>query len=267
LGTTRGAVGAGNDHRPLIVIRTGMRGDDLAGIYGTMYYLKQLVRPEPCPTPYARALLERFRLAWIPLSAAWQGRRWSDATAAPCVADGLPHLWEKLAAVIDITSAACRELRVVRQHDGPALAGYADQLATLSERFTAGKYFYRATETQPAPGHRDAFAWRWQRFTPIVAVQPELFDSECHRSAAALGAELIRIELPASNTDFICNSIWRTDLAATTLEHVIGLQFGMLAMNRRSQPVRYPGHPPIAPGQALEINAVDDRSLRAARAG
>lgn len=267
LGTTQGPMATAHDRRPLILIRTGLRGDDLAGVYGTLFYLKQLVRPDPYETPYARALFGRFRVAWIPMLVPWQGRHWSDLPAGTSSLNQRPFDWDNVGAVIDITNSRLREVRVVREHDEPALAGYADQLAKLAKRFSAGRYFYRAGETRQSHGRRDSLSWRWEKFTPSVAVQPELFDSGFHRSAAAQGADLIRIELPDSNTDFTCNSIWRTDLAATMLEHVIGLQFGLLAMNRRAKPVRYPGYPPIAPGQALEVDAQDDRSLRAARAG
>ena len=267
VGTTQGPMASAHDRRPLILIRSGLRGDDLAGIYGTLLYLKHLVRPDPYETPYASALFGRFRVAWIPILATWQGRHWSDLSVAASASNQCPFNWENVGAVIDITNSRLRELRVVRELDQPGLAGYADQLAKLAKHFSAGRYFYRATETRQPHGRRDGLSWRWEKFTPSVAVQPELFDGEFHRSAAAQGADLIRIELPDSNSDFTCNSIWRTDLAATTLEHVIGLQFGLLAMNRRAESVRYPGYPPIAPGHALEVDAQDDRSLRAARAG
>jgi hypothetical protein len=75
----------------------------------------------------------------------------------------------------------------------------------------------------------------------------------------------MRIEIPGSIADFACNSIWRTDLAAVTLEHLIGLQYGLLAANRISTPVTFDGHRPLQPGEALFLPADSREPATAAK--
>ncbi len=116
-------------------------------------------------------------------------------------------------------------------------------------------------------GRPDDTAWRVERLIPSVVVDAGPFNSDLHRSAAQAGANLVRIEIPGSNANFICNSIWRTDLAATTLEHVIGVHYGVLAVNRGLGRVAYQQHAPLAPGQALNIPGGGKRDILAKRAG
>jgi hypothetical protein len=241
--------------RPAILIRTGLRGDDLAGVYGTLVYLKNLVRAEPYETPYARKLLSRFRLAWVPLCGPWQPRHWDASLAAQRIEATGQFEREAVAAVIDITESPTRDLRIVYERRDADHERQERLLKALARRFAAGRYFYQA----PAPGlamsRRDEMSWGFETLVPKVVVDPSPFCTELHRSAAAAGARLIRIEIPGANVNFVCNSIWRTDLAATTLEHVIGLQYGLVAMNRTATPVPFENRPPIRPGEAICIPA------------
>ena len=49
---------------------------------------------------------------------------------------------------------------------------------------------------------------------------------------------MIRLELPGPQADLTTGSIWRTDLAAGALEHLVGSLYGCLAMNRQRKAVR-----------------------------
>ena len=68
---------------------------------------------------------------------------------------------------------------------------------------------------------------------------------------------MIRLEIPSSDADYTAHSIQRTDLVATLLEQTIGLQFGLLAVNRSATPVTFNGFSPVAPGEALIIDQRD----------
>ena len=57
--------------------------------------------------------------------------------------------------------------------------------------------------------------------------------------------------------DLTAGSIWRTDLVVTTLEHVIGLQYGWLAVNRQREPVQVTPPQP-APGAEARILTIAD---------
>jgi len=59
--------------------------------------------------------------------------------------------------------------------------------------------------------------------------------------------------MPRADGDFAAESIQRTDVIATLLEHVIGLQFGLIAVNRKCTPGKLAGFDPILPGSALVV--------------
>lgn len=251
VGVREEMLGLPTTSRPVLLIRSGLRGDDVAGMYGCMAYLKQLVRSQPHSNPYARALLAAFRLAWVPLCAPYQPHY-----ASPAPGPDNPEItgaFERgsIAAVIDVTDAPRHALRVVYDREHAAYARHARLLPELAERFRAGRYFYRAVEEGQPTSRRDTAGWRRERLIPDVCVDADAFPTELHRCAADAGANLVRIELPGSVRDFVCHSIWRTDLAATTLEHVIGVHYGLLAVNRGSSRMIYDGHTPLNPGQGI----------------
>jgi hypothetical protein len=85
-------------------------------------------------------------------------------------------------------------------------------------------------------------------------VDPEAFHGDAHRDVMAAGGEVLRIEIPGNDADFCARSIQLTDLAATLLEQVIGLQYGLIAVNRQPTPAHFDGFPPVGPGEALIID-------------
>lgn len=243
--------------RPLILIRTGLRGDDMSGVYGALFYLKQLVRPEPFANPYAGELIGSFRLAWIPLSAAWQGRWWDERPAGDAVPVEAEFETGSVAALIDVTEGAGQGLRIAFARDDADSRRQMTVLPELSRRFGAEACVGRWVNTGGRIDRRVRAAGRETAIVPAMTVDSALFDSPLHRAAAAAGARLIRIELPGGNGSFVCNSVWRTNLAATTIEHVVGAQFGLLAVNRTESAVVFDGHRPIGRGEAMVLRAGD----------
>ncbi len=62
---------------------------------------------------------------------------------------------------------------------------------------------------------------------------------------------MFRIEVPAERAAFAANSIFRTDGVAIMLETLIGLQYGLVAVNRRCDTVKLPGYGTLEPGRAV----------------
>ncbi len=134
---------------------------------------------------------------------------------------------------------------------------WAELLPGLARRFCHGRFFYRCVPPGKPVHHRSGMHWRMQELEPLVVRDQGAFDSDLHRNAAAAGATLIRLEFPGPTADLTTSSIWRTDLVATTLEHVIGLQYGWLAMNRRTQPV-WVTPPKLGPGTEARVWKIRD---------
>ncbi len=251
--------------RPLVLIRTGLRGDDADGVYGTMLWLKNLVRPEPHVCPYGAELVSRFRLGWIPLCAEWheaQGwRRPPDDAQLSMDADFEP---ETLAAVIDVTSTPRQEVRVVVNNE-QARSRWGQHLPELARRLIHNRFYYRAVPASCPVADRSAADWRLQALEPVVVADDTgVFDTEFHRRAGAAGATLVRLEFPGPLADLTAGSIWRTDLVAQTLEHVVGLLYGWIAMNRRDRAVRIaaPAVSPAAEVRQFSAPASDPVSVR-----
>ena len=95
-----------------------------------------------------------------------------------------------------------------------------------------------------------------------VVVDAAAFENEFHQETLGRGGQVSRLEVPNSAADFSAQSIHHTDLTATLLEQVIGLQYGLIAVNRHRTAVRFDSFPPVAAGQALIVPA-DDPMLRA----
>ena len=73
----------------------------------------------------------------------------------------------------------------------------------------------------------------------------------------ATGGQSLRLEIPGSDANNTAHSIFRTDLAATLLEHVIGLRFGLLAVNRQNAPAQLERFAPVDSGHALVVERGD----------
>ncbi len=252
--------------RPVILIRTGLSGSDHAGIYGVAQYLKQLVRRPPFENPYAKTLVGKYRLVWSPLAAAYApfGTTLNDGPEGMATEGTFEH--GAIAAVIDVVDSPVQEFRVIYNTNGKSYDRHAGLLRGLAKAF-APKVVARCVANGSPLSRRDESAWRAIDFAPAVSVSADVFTAPLHASAAAAGATLIRIETPGLDGDFACNSIWRTDYVALTLEHVIGALYGVLAVNRKSSRVVFGQEPPLKPGEALMIDPRQLRSTSTKRVG
>ena len=88
-------------------------------------------------------------------------------------------------------------------------------------------------------------------------MEPAAFEDDAYRSVIGGGGQVLRLEVPGYDADFSAYSIPRTDVAATLLEQVIGLQYGLIAVNRSHVPVQFDACPPTEPGEALILSRHD----------
>jgi hypothetical protein len=243
--------------KPVILVRSGLTSGDLESVYGAFIWFKQFVRMEPYRCPYAHQLASQFRLAWIPCLAPWElreGWRRSDRLAhAPMTieTDG-----NTVATLIDIVSRPINRARVVFPKND-AFAHYATWLPRLAAAFPPGSPFAPRVGDDDSFLDRDRFSWARAPYHVQLAAVPEAFETGAPRDVLAAGGQAIRIEIPAHDADFTAYSIESTDLAATLLEHVIGLQYGLIAVNRQPAATHFDALPPVAPGEAVIIDRRD----------
>ena len=98
-----------------------------------------------------------------------------------------------------------------------------------------------------------------------IVSDKDSFTDRIHTDALASGAQVLRIEIPGDDADFAAQSIHRIDLTATLIEQVVGMQYGLIAVNRSTTPVPMDGFAPTQPGEALIIEP-DSEALKSTRA-
>lgn len=244
--------------KPLIVVRTCLHSGDVDGVYGAWLWFKQLVRMAPHECPYAADLCRRFRFAWLPTVAMWERKLgWRRSAESPLMPLELELDESRLGAVIDLTSAPVNRVRVVLPPRDALLDHYARWAPMLHAAFPSGGGLSLRPPAGNGFGDRDAYAW--SSVPPPVEVDADaaVLDDEFLAASAGAGASVVRVELPGSDYDFTARSIERTDLAATLLEQAIGLQLGLLAVNRTPQAVQFDGFPMVPPGGVLLADHAD----------
>ena len=241
--------------KPVILIRSGLRSGDVESVYGVLSWFRQLLRPGPNDCPYAHALCSRFRLAWVACAAAWESRDgWRRSDKPPQVSMFVEAEDAEVAALIDVQSRPAQRVRVVFARADAFFKNAAERLPRLFAAFSQGGCFAMTAAAGDPFGDRRRYAWRQVRFAPQVVADPKSFTDDAHRDVIAAGGCVVRIELPGCDADFAAHSILRTDLAVSLMEYVIGLQYGVMAMNRLSTTVQVEGFPPVSPGEALIVD-------------
>lgn len=254
--------------KPVLLIRSGLRDGDAEAVFGAMQWCKQLVRMEPHRCPFLQSLARRYQLAWEPLVAGWNrrpgcsgGRAWAadDAPWPESLQD------QPVAAVVDVVTRPDQQIRVVRASTcKPAFAERLEHwLPSLRTSFGSPPAVAHVGQPEQASTNRSGLAWRTIQYPLQVEVSDEGFCSPAHQHAAAHDADFVRIEVPGSDFDTAGLSIIRTDAAAVLLDLVVGLHYGLIAMNRTASPVTFNGWPPVASGEALIVEPGDAMLLEA----
>ncbi len=223
--------------RPVVLIRSGLGAADVDGIYGVLQWLKQMLRPAPFVSPYAKTLNSQMRIAWLPQSAplpTWGGWAPQPREQYPIEIDFEPG---SVAACIDLTTAARQAVTVRTQHNGRFYRRLRDALPPLAAQLIAGRHCYRANPAGASTTDHDDAAWRRDDLVVDVQCDAGAFDQPVHASADQAGAELVRIELPATGTAGEADSPWRTEWAMGLLELITGLLMGAVIVNRDALPL------------------------------
>lgn len=244
--------------KPVILVRSGVTSGDHESIYGAFVWFKQFVRMAPYLCPYAQPLAFQFRLAWVPCVAPFEPRDgWMRGSRPSTVPTTIEMEGGAVAALIDVVSRPISQPRVVFVKESESFRNCATWLPLLAAAFPPGPYFALLPDKSDARSDRDRFTWRRRPYDVQVAVDSAAPWTETHRQVLAAGGEVMRVEVPAYESDFVAYSIGSTDLTATLLEHVIGLQYGLIAVNRQPSTVRFGAVPPVRPGAALIVDRRD----------
>ncbi len=221
---------------PAILIRTGGAAWDWDGVYGTLLWIKSLLRPAPYSSRCVQTLLGSRRIAWTPLM---RPDRWGRLDAGHAEPDGTVADFDpgSVAAVIDIASTSVTQTRVVVPEPGGPYAKYEQALAALAAALLDGRHLYYAAGDGVAHAELNGCGFLPEPAGCAVVADAASFATDLHRAAQQAGAECLRLELPAEPHAGCAHSIRRTDRVALLLEWLVGLQIGLLAVNRDAEPV------------------------------
>ncbi len=237
--------------KPLILVRSGLVSGDVESIYAAFLWFKLLVRMSPDECPYATALGSRFRLAWIPLAAEWESEfGWTRRDRPPALSTTIESDGSPLAAIIDVAAVRCDAARVVVPDRKGRYARYFNHLPELASRLGPPEMFTFDAADGAARGDRTSFAWRRIHQRIEVTADPRLVNAAPLDGSATDRTDVVRIELPAREADLPAHSIRLMDLGVHLLEWVIGLQAGVVAVNRSGSEVTWNGRA-IEPGGVL----------------
>lgn len=244
--------------KPVIMVRSGLTAGDSGSVHGAMGWFRQLVRMPPFASPYAEMLASRFRLSWIPCAARWEWREGLQRSGQPPAEEMVIDTEAGgMDALIDIESCPNNRARVVFANDGEEFERYAYWIPRLLTAFPPGRYFSNIGPTDGCPSDLTRRQWSPLSYPVTVEVDTKAFDSQAHRNVLDTGGQVIRVEIPGFDANTTAHSIFRTDLAATLLEHVIGLRFGLLAVNRQRTKAQLERFAPVGSGDALVVERGD----------
>lgn len=250
--------------RPVILVRSGLLGGDIESTYAALQWLKNLVRPPPHACPYGNALTSSFRLAWVPCSASWEVRDgWQRSAAPPEIPTDLELDDAPIAALVDMVSVPNNGHRVLFARKSELFSRTESWLDALQSTFGPTASLGHTVPTAAPFADACARTWRCEKSNAQVLLDPSAFTEDIYAQVLDAGGEVIRIEIPGDDRDFVTHSIARTGRAATLLEQIVGLCYGLIAVNRTNLPRVLDGFPPVGPGQAIVI-AANDRALQRA---
>jgi hypothetical protein len=241
--------------KPVILIRSGLRSGDSDSVYGVWAWFRQLLLHSRHPGSYAAPLSARFRLAWVPCTAPWEPRDgWSASHMEPFAPTEVEMEDSQIAALIDVRTGRPGNVRVIFAQPTPLFHRTNQWLPALARAFSARDFPAITCGMGGGPGSRRAFSWQMLRHELSVTAEPQAFEEPIYSEIIAQGGSAIRIELPAFEADCVANSIHAMHLAVTVLEQVIGLLYGLIAVNRTRDPVLLEGIGVIPPGETLLLD-------------
>lgn len=243
-------------NRSVILIRSGLSAGDVEGIYGVYHWFKNLVRMPPNACPYAGALHGRFELVWQPRLAAWEVRSGWRPRRIGAKLEQLPIDPAEISLLLDVVSHTAPDLKVLVSGDESGVVHFERWLPRLWESLGPPACLRWNVPPGSEPGDRSRLGWTAGR-VELALDSRHRFDDSGLASVLSAAACHIRIQVPRTDWDYPARSLETTDLLATSLEHIIGLHYGLIAVNRGVASVQLDGLPPVAPGAALIMDRQD----------
>lgn len=257
--------------KPVILLRSGLRAGDVLSVYSTFFWLKQLLRMPPHACLYAQELGTRFRIAWLPCTEEWNWLPgWENPTDVLRVANEFAFDSEdsQIAAIVDVASSQGTRPLVSVCSDDITTKRFEDWLPRVFEAYRPGSYYSWTSTVYGSLGNRNEYRWNWSEPEVIIRRMERPSLASPLGDAAAKGTQIIRMEVPDGISDFSATSIQRTDFTATLLEQVVGLLYGLIAVNRTKKPVQLDGFQVTQPGEALVVDRMNHLLTRvSAQAG
>jgi len=215
-------------HRPTMLVRTGMQGDDIEGVYGALIWLKGLCRPEPYGCRYLKTLDSRHSIRWIPLV---RPELWAEhVSPADLLPDASPFD-ENVDMVLDVTRADNESIQLIVPNEAN-YGHFQTILPKLYETMGQGRFLYYSPAPSAKRGERHTMDWRLNALTLEVVVDPNAFRGPFDRAALNANTRILRLRLP-DGADFTSGTSLRlTELAASMIEWIIGLHLGLVVVNR-----------------------------------
>lgn len=99
---------------------------------------------------------------------------------------------------------------------------------------------------------------RWCVRPPPLRISESAAMGQGKQAGDSPPVPVVLIRAPRRELDFAACSIATTDVIATLLEHVVGLVFGLLLVNRRDEPMEVLGRATLSPGEAILYSREDD---------
>lgn len=239
LGRDLDSVGLPLNPRPMILIRTGLTGRDLEGLYAVQLWFKQLLRQAPFACPYARTLVSRFRFAWLPIGAPpqpWGG--WQPQKAPKPFDVQIEFEPGSVAACIDVTTADRNSVNLLTHCDQRLHDRIAATLPPLLDAIVGKRQVYHGVPDGQSLRDQKQAAWQLDPFR--LRVLSTASSDPAHVATHAAAAPTFRIELPASGYISAADSIRVMDWGANVIEQLVGLLLGFVAVNRGSTPIEIP---------------------------
>ncbi len=266
-------------HLPLVVLRSGLDCTGRFGLAGAWTWLKNLVRMEPHACRYAPRLLALCRPILIPHGSVFPVDALTGllaGTSASLVIDIHPSprnaLRLRLPDGADSRGNGARrngcgangynELGAGRGRTGidDDWLGRLGLLAEVDRQLRLDVGFGRLPAASAEMADLDAWDWRYDE-APLV-MERALASGPAGGVSLPIvgtGAVHVRLEVPCAGEPAAGTSIVDTHRLATLLELIVGLRFGLIAVNRRCRP-RQLTLTAVPPLREAELIAADGRS-------
>lgn len=229
--------------RTRVLIRTPEHPRHYDIQFGVLYFLKQLTRPERFACRYAPRLLERSSIVWeasdTPGLAALPHRHAASTESSSAFADTL---------LVDVRPVMEYGVRLVLPDDSGPYAPYRELIPVLYHHARSGRFVGRFPAQHAPLTHLPEQLFTVDEEGLLLQVDPQAFADPPAADVLRAGGRALRIEVPTNDDLSGRDSVMRTDRLAVLLELLIGMELGLVVVNRNpyEETILLPAPPPDA---------------------